>query len=165
MKTLQEVFLLEPELVNFLQKMDFFDRRYNGHSDGILVINDPKLADEYFHQESDFGDWSDIQNSDWGDFDEPPSPEFMSESLDFVAKNIVSSEKNFHGANLVLENLQDNIISDICSIFEFDCMELPLPPVWQLIKYVYLHSGWPCGWDGVYPAGRMVVFSNDVNLK
>ena len=26
---------------------------------------------------------------------------------------------------------------------------------------VYLAGGWPCGWEGEYPEGRLVVFSNE----
>ena len=26
---------------------------------------------------------------------------------------------------------------------------------------VYLAGGWPCGWEGEYPKGRLVVFSNE----
>ena len=114
--------------------------------------------------DADYGNWNSIQNSDWGEIEELTSPEFMSESLTFVAENILDESKSFHGAEVVLENLQDNIISDICGFLEFGNMEISIPPIWQSMKYVYLHNGWPCGWDGDYPRGRMVVFSNDRNL-
>ena len=34
------------------------------------------------------------------------------------------------------------------------------PPIWQNILQVYYEGGLPCGWSGLYPEGKMVVFSN-----
>ena len=165
MKNLSEVLLAEPDLVSFLNRKEYFGEKYNGLLDEYLVITDPIQADYYFHLDADYGNWNSIQNSDWGEIEELTSPEFMSESLTFVAENILDESKSFHGAEVVLENLQDNIISDICGFLEFGNMEISIPPIWQSMKYVYLHNGWPCGWDGDYPRGRMVVFSNDRNLS
>ena len=164
MKNLSEVLLAEPDLVSFLNRKEYFGEKYNGLLEEYLVITDPIQADYYFHLDADYGNWNSIQNSDWGEIEELTSPEFMSESLTFVAENILDESKSFHGAEVVLENLQDNIISDICGFLEFGNMEISIPPIWQSMKYVYLHNGWPCGWDGDYPRGRMVVFSNDRNL-
>ena len=164
MKNLSEVLLAEPDLVLFLNRKEYFGEKYNGLLEEYLVITDPIQADYYFHLDADYGNWNSIQNSDWGEIEELTSPEFMSESLTFVAENILDESKSFHGAEVVLENLQDNIISDICGFLEFGNMEISIPPIWQSMKYVYLHNGWPCGWDGDYPRGRMVVFSNDRNL-
>ena len=165
MKNLSEVLLAEPDLVSFLNRKDYFGEKYNGLLEEYLVITDPIQADYYFHLDADYGNWNSIQNSDWGEIEELTSPEFMSESLTFVAENILDESKSFHGAEVVLENLQDNIISDICGFLEFGNIEIHTPPIWQSMKYVYLHNGWPCGWDGDYPRGRMVVFSNDGNLS
>lgn len=164
-KNLQEILLAETELVSFLRKKDYFGKRYDGDHENYLVVTDPDQADYYFHLDADYGNWNSIQNSDWGEIEELTSPEFMSESLTFVAENILDESKSFHGAEIVLENLQDNIISDICGFLEFGNMEISTPPIWQSMKYVYLHNGWPCGWDGDYLRGRMVVFSNDRNLS
>jgi len=27
--------------------------------------------------------------------------------------------------------------------------------------YVFQHNGFPCGWKGDYPEGKMIVFSNE----
>ena len=35
------------------------------------------------------------------------------------------------------------------------------PELWKDIFTVYLHNGFPCGWEGEYPEGRLVVFSNE----
>ena len=165
MKNLSEVLLAEPDLVSFLNRKEYFGEKYNGLLDEYLVITDPIQADYYFHLNEDYGDWNFIKNSNWEDFDEPSSIEFMSASLSFVSKHILEKGKMFHNAEIVLDNLQDNIISDMCGFLEFGNIEIHTPPIWQSMKYVYLHNGWPCGWDGDYPRGRMVVFSNDRNLS
>ncbi|UIR55068.1 hypothetical protein LZQ00_12340 [Sphingobacterium sp. SRCM116780] len=165
MRNFKEVLRLEPDLVNFLQKEEYFEKPYHGLKDNFLIITDPKVADAYFNNITDAGDWEDIQNSgDW-DIDDVPSTEFDSENLKYVSDNFLSKNKKYHNANDAAENLQDNMISDFCRMFDFCCMEMDAPPIWKTIRYVYLHSGWPCGWDGDYPNGRMVIFSNEVNLK
>lgn len=33
-------------------------------------------------------------------------------------------------------------------------------PLWNEIMNIYLDGGFPCGWEGEYPQGQLVVFSN-----
>ena len=87
-KNLQEILLAETELVSFLRKKDYLGKRYDGDHENYLVVTDPDQADYYFHLDADYGNWNSIQNSDWGEIEELTSPEFMSESLTFVAENI-----------------------------------------------------------------------------
>ncbi|MFI8619135.1 hypothetical protein ACIGHN_26910 [Acidovorax sp. NPDC077693] len=148
----------------FLEKKEFFEKPYGGSKDDFLVVTDPKLADMYFNRVTDFGDWGDVQNYGYGDIDELPGDEFMRSRLKYVGDALISKEKDFHNANCAAVNLQDNMISDFCNLFDLCCMEMKPSPVWMAIKYAYLHSGWPCGWDGEFPTGRMVVFSNEINL-
>ena len=160
MKNFDEVLIAEPELVAFLRRTDFFDKPYFGDDRNFLIVKSPESADEFFHKVTDRGDWSDIQNSNCGQIDEFPSSEFVERNFDFVTDCLDAQVKNFHHATEAAENLTDNMASDFCRMFDFACMEMEFPPVWKLIKYAYLHSGWPCGWDGEYPEGRMVIYSS-----
>ena len=36
-----------------------------------------------------------------------------------------------------------------------------MPEIWKDILYVFQHNGFPCGWKGDYPEGKMIVFSNE----
>lgn len=165
MKSWQEVFDTEKELIHFLQKSEFFEKPYTANNSEVLVITDPEIADLYFNKITESGDWQDIQNSDYGEIDEFPSSEFMSQCLSYVSSELILPEKIFHNANAAATNLQDNMISDFCRMFDFCCMEMEFPPVWKKIKQAYLNSGWPCGWDGNFPDGKLVIFSNDINLN
>lgn len=33
------------------------------------------------------------------------------------------------------------------------------------VNDIYLSSGWPCGWMGTYPEGKLVVYSRDITHK
>ena len=33
-----------------------------------------------------------------------------------------------------------------------------MPEIWKDILYVFQHNGFPCGWKGDYPEGKMIVF-------
>jgi hypothetical protein len=36
----------------------------------------------------------------------------------------------------------------------------PCPcPLFDLIEQAYMDGGWPCGWKGKYPEGKLAVFS------
>ena len=31
-------------------------------------------------------------------------------------------------------------------------------PIWNMIEDAYFKGFWPCGWEGKYPEGKLVVF-------
>lgn len=161
MKTWQEVMTQEKELMEFLQRKEFFNKPYNGNRKNQLVVFNPAKAEYFFNKITDHGDWQDIQNRDYGDIEELPSDNFMSQCLEYVSKELTSKDKEFHNADNLINNLRDNMISDFCRMFDFSCMEIEYPPVWKIIKDTYLSYGWPCGWEGEYPDGKMVIFSNE----
>lgn len=74
------------------------------------------------------------------------------------------ADKDFNGADRKMTR------SGVCILVELMHRDIRMllncyandyfPPIWRDILEVYLHDGFPCGWKGKYPSGRLVVFSN-----
>jgi len=59
------------------------------------------------------------------------------------------------------EGLKDSLFSDIDADL-FNCYlnnkYKKNHPFWNMIEDAYFKGGWPCGWEGKYPEGKLVVF-------
>jgi len=58
-------------------------------------------------------------------------------------------------------SLKDSLFSDIDADL-FNCYlnnkYKKNHPFWNMIEDAYFKGGWPCGWEGKYPEGKLVVF-------
>jgi hypothetical protein len=52
----------------------------------------------------------------------------------------------------------DDIIADLRILAEARLLRVTLP-LFEEIFAAYRAGGWPCGWEGAYPVGRLVVFT------
>ena len=59
------------------------------------------------------------------------------------------------------EGLKDSLFSDIDADL-FNCYlnnkYKKNYPIWNMIEDAYFNGFWPCGWEGNYPDGKLVVF-------
>ena len=59
------------------------------------------------------------------------------------------------------EGLKDSLFSDI-DVDLFNCYlnnkYKKNHPIWNMIEDAYFKGFWPCGWEGKYPEGKLVVF-------
>ena len=69
-------------------------------------------------------------------------------------------EKKLNSLNLE-EGLKDSLFSDVDADL-FNCYlnnkYKKNHPFWNMIEDAYFKGFWPCGWEGKYPEGKLVVF-------
>ena len=160
-----ELLLNAVPLVSFLGRDSYFGSAYSGATAGRLVLRDANAARHFASDDSfdSFDEWQTVtdapdvfpQNFEWKRW------------IDYnLTKNNHFSlgSKNFSGADTKwLENggclLLELMHRDMRILLNCYANEI-FPPVWESILDVYLHDGFPCGWNGRYPSGELVVFSN-----
>lgn len=165
MKKWDDILVDAKPLVDFLNRKSFFDTPYNGVSTGRKVITDPKVCRDFATNQTgeNFEDWQSLLTEAMNKDFEYPS---------FLASRITKKlgeglfGKDFSGADLKFTDvpgtglLINNMEGDIYRLFYCYANE-KLPPLWAQVLDVYLHNGYPCGWEGTYPEGELVVFSNE----
>jgi hypothetical protein len=152
-------------LIALLYQDDFYERAYFGESINRLITTDECVAIQYAIDDSfeKFSDWQTVTDS----------PAVFPNSFEWkrwIDHNLSKCSyfdletKNFHGADLKLTN------GSSCLLIELMHRDIRVllncyannffPEIWLQILSVYLSSGFPCGWSGVQPEGKLVVFSN-----
>lgn len=152
-------------LIDFLSRDEFFQSEYSGIKHGRLVITDAVAAMAFTLDDSGdtFDDWETVTDSDGVFPDEFEWKRWITHNLD---KNnyFDFSKKNFNRADLKFSRsgvcvIQELMHRDIKILLNCYANEF-FPEIWKHILEVYLSGGFPCGWNGRYPAGELVVFSN-----
>jgi hypothetical protein len=153
-------------LVDFLSREKFFDTPYNGTTTGRKIITDPALCYDFAQNQSEdnFEDWQSLLERELSGF-EVEYPGHISKK---ITKKLGEGlyQKDFSGADLKLSPvpgislLFNNMEGDMERLF-YCYLNGRLPPLWEQILDVYVHNGYPCGWNGRYPEGELVVFSNE----
>jgi hypothetical protein len=57
-----------------------------------------------------------------------------------------------------LQTIVDDVLADLQSVAINRLLGGDVAPLLEEIFTAYRAGGWPCGWDGEYPLGRLVVF-------
>lgn len=152
-------------LVDFLGRGSYYQSNYRGQSSGELILTDVVAARKFATDDSFdlFDEWQTVSDSPSifpADFE-------WSRFIDYnLKKNAYFNleAKNFSGADVKWET------SGACLLIELMHRDMRIllncyanqhfPAIWQRILNVYLEDGFPCGWNGRYPVGELVVFSN-----
>lgn len=161
-------------ILKFLEDGNFFKYPLNESKLDFdyIKINDLILADNIFnfrvesYGQSKLQEWDVVRSDEIVDMDEL----YMGENNDidglttkifnFVGKKM--NERVIHDSNLneAIPYLIDSIYDDFTKIIFNDYTKLNNIFFDKILK-VYLAGGWPCGWEGEYPEGRLIVFSNE----
>ena len=156
------------EFIQFLQGDNFFSHPYTSDKD-YFVITDISLAMSFATDNSleKFTDWETVVDSqfpedfDWELNSRIDSKLEVNNYYDLFTKNLnglLEKLTTFDGIGIAHEL----IMHDIGYIFNCYANGY-FPSIWQEILQVYYASGLPCGWNGFYPDGKMVVFSQQPN--
>jgi hypothetical protein len=153
-------------LLAYLESDSFYRAKYSGTNSGRLIVTDPCIAMDYAIDDSGdkFDDWESLTDSS------EIFPEHF-EWKSWITHNLNKnnyfnlSKKNFNGADVKLTD------SGVCLINEMMHRDIKIllncyandffPKIWSEILEVYLNDGFPCGWNGRYPSGELLVFSNN----
>lgn len=141
-------------LLSYLDRPIFFDQPYFGNIVRAIVVYDESLAADYSTNDTsdDFEDWQTLLESitpAWPDMPRSVEREIL-EILDMMQGKSYSGIGRFP--------LINNMIGDISRLLH--CYAFGnVHQLWHTIEQAYLHSGIPCGWEGNYPAGKLIIFS------
>ncbi|WP_338767666.1 hypothetical protein [Massilia sp. METH4] len=161
----KDVIVSAAPLIAFLERQSYFDRPFDGDPSNKLVLKDGGLALRYAVDDSfeEFDNWETVSDSSTLF---PNSFEWNSWIDHNLMKNrcFGLTEKNFHGADVKLSGnvscvLHELMWRDMNVLLNCYSNEY-FPRLWQEMLKVYLSNGFPCGWHGRYPEGKLVVFSN-----
>jgi hypothetical protein len=169
MKSWDETMIAASPLIAFLQKRSLFDAPYDGNTDGIMVVTD---ASDAFHFATDgsfdkFDEWETVSDSEcefpisfeWGNRTDSILRKKYN-YFDLISKDFNGADNKWiNAANGISCQLIELMLRDIRILFDCYANDY-FPPLWKTILDVYLHNGFPCGWSGRYPEGKLVVFSN-----
>lgn len=152
-------------LINYLGRASYFQDKYSGKTNDRLILTGAALAIKYALDDSGdvFDGWeavSDSPNVFPGNFEWMRWVDYNLKKNNYF--NLAA--KDFNGADTKWTQ------AGACLLLEFMCRDIRIllncyangvfPKIWQDILEVYLEDGFPCGWDGRYPDGRLVAFSN-----
>lgn len=165
MKTWDQVLDDANEFIIFLEKGDFFNSSFKCNND-YKIITDADVGIDYTTNDSfdDFDEWETVtdtpdvfpKNFIWNDrikYKLSKNNYFGFENKKFNG----AKEKWIYGEACILIELMRRDIGIILQCYANDFF----PKIWSNILEVYLDGGFPCGWDGHWPDGRLVVFSNE----
>ncbi|WP_343569356.1 hypothetical protein [Acinetobacter sp.] len=165
MKTWDQVTKEASDFISFLEQGNFFNKPFQMSGD-YKIITDAKVGINYATNDDfdSFDEWETVSNS-YEVF--PESFEWSQRISAKLKKNNFFGfhEKDFNGAVEKWEYdesclLIELMYRDIEIIFQCYANDY-FPKIWKDILEVYLNDGFPCGWDGHLPEGRLVVFSNE----
>ncbi|WP_426171402.1 hypothetical protein [Pseudoduganella sp. R-34] len=149
-----EVRLAAGQLLDFLSRPTFFDQPYTGDLKTHRVIFDISEAVARSTDDSGerFEDWQDLLESVTPAWPEMPREieRRTIELLDQMTSKLYPSALN--------ETLINNMQGDVARLLHCHAYG-DVHQLWKAVQQAYLDGGMPCGWEGRYPEGRMVVFS------
>lgn len=83
-------------------------------------------------------------------------------SMERPIREIIQSSENYPG-DFVLQYIDifEEIIGDLHMCALNRLVNGKVDNFYERIFEVYKLGGWPCGWEGEYPEGRVIVYSPD----
>ncbi|MBC6972251.1 cytoplasmic protein [Bacillus sp. Xin] len=156
---------LVEEVIEYIQKRNLFDRKdiklYSLLND-IEIIHDFDRAQELaWSQDLDVIQvvWDDIKSDESAKILEGtynPDMEVQKDMLYEVFSNNQNYSQDFISINHI------NIIEEVERDLEMCALNRLLNGktnnFYELIFEIYKFGGWPCGWKGEYPQGKMIVY-------
>lgn len=154
---------LVEEVIEFVESGEFFRKPYKGSLENIIVENSFEKAKEFA--------WSqDLPNCPltWPDIREQEMSEVMSvryslsnfDEEDAALGELVDQFGDVLSKRLKgdYEELLDEIMGDMYNAAYCRAVNGVSDNLLEKIFMIYKNGGWPCGWEGDYPDGKLIVY-------
>lgn len=153
-KNWSEVLIEAKPLFDFLDRQVLLDKPYVADRAAQRVIFDLSQAEKFATDDSgvNFVDWQSLLEAftpAW-----PEMPRKIEKEILLVLDRITQNEYPHVRSEVLINNMQGDI-SRLLHCYAYG----EVPQLWKEVQQVYLNGAIPCGWEGPYPEGRMVVFS------
>jgi hypothetical protein len=174
----EELQNLAPFTMQFIERAQYF-----GHTDldqtRFLILRDASAADFYswkqdssdidFDPTTKFKHWVGSNFECWRDVRDEETKHFVgrapvpAQRFSRLASEQLWSDAKFP-ANMLekIGTLRDEMSADLEACFKNEAYGFP-SKFYKTLLDAYLSGGWPCGWLGKYPEGKMIVL--DPNPK
>lgn len=166
---------INPTMVDFIKDGNYFSEALDEKKIrfSFVRITDPKVANNicsnYLSEEDQlrYSDWNILLIDEVQTLKDKYENETGKDELDFFndiyqyLDKVLSykvSEKNNISEEITY--LKDAIFGDF-SFFIFQNLNNYESYLLDQMFQAYLAGGWPCGWEGIYPEGKIVIFSNE----
>lgn len=130
------------------------------------VITDYNKAEElaYYTEVGEPGYlWTDIFSLEISNITCEKYPEGVEEPKDLTGEMYSELEKNLD--KKYLENSIDDIYSNLCEILEFRMKQGKNHAFLASLFVIYKQGCWPCGWEGNYSDGKIIVYQPPIESK
>lgn len=176
MITLEKLLETGVRVKNLLNRGALLDSKFADSTtdDGILVTNDPEIADQYSWRQdveemgfdptvrykrwlgNDFEFWPTLRELENARILEgqPRIQERVSKYLSDIVWNEIKIPLDIEAK---LSTLRDELYVDLENALLNEYLGSP-SALFEKILSTYENGGWPCGWLGKYPAGKLIVF-------
>lgn len=162
---------INPEIIAFLNKNDFFDSSLDESKldFSFKKITSAIKADEIYNfmlddsEAEKIQEWDIVRSSQIINMEERYSGdpyELIMEIFKYVSRKLKNSNIKDKALDERIPYLIDSINDDFCKIIFNEYCSINNQFFNNLLQ-VYLAGGWPCGWEGQYPKGKLVIFSNE----
>lgn len=154
---------LVEEVIEFVESGEFFCKPYKGSLENIIVENDFEKAKEFAWTQNLPNcplAWADIREQEMSevmgvryslsDFDEADAAlgELVDQFGDVLSKRIKGD----------YEELLDEIMGDMYNAAYCRAVKGVSDNLLEQLFMIYKNGGWPCGWEGDYPDGKLIVY-------
>ena len=166
---------LSENIIKFLEKETYFDEPFKGSGIDFPIqkIISPIKADEILNYMLDddevliYQEWEIVRAKKIIEMQEKYQKIYNRDSFyidneifKYVTRKIGGKVIQDKELDMQIPTLIDCLIDDFLYIVFNDYSNMEHQFFNNLLQ-VYLVGGWPCGWEGEYPKGRLVVFSNE----
>ena len=153
---------LVEEVVNFIGNLHFFYNEKLLNRD-VVMVNEYERAQELaWSQDLDEVEnvWEDIKSSEGGEIIGQLYERDLN-SMERPIREIIQSTENYPG-DFVAQYIDvfEEIIGDLHMCALNRLVNGKVDNFYERIFDIYKLGGWPCGWEGEYPEGRMIVYSS-----
>ncbi len=162
MKSWEQLQLDAAEFIAFLEQGNFFSQPFTTTKNYRITTDAEEariIAGRYFSQREDVFDSKAgfPENFEW-DMGSIEHKLQKNHYFEYASKNFNGADRKLtvHGVSILLETMD----IDIGYIFQCYFNDY-FPELWKEILEIYMNNGFPCGWEGEYPQGRLVVYSNE----
>ncbi|CAG9614816.1 hypothetical protein BACCIP111899_04049 [Bacillus rhizoplanae] len=150
---------LVEEVINFISNLQLF------HKEKLLnrdIVNEYERAQELACSQ----DLDEVENV-WDDIKSSESGEIIGKlyenglnSMERPIREVIQSSENYPGdfASQYIDVFEE-IVGDLHMCALNRLVNGKTDNFYERIFEIYKLGGWPCGWEGKYPQGRMIVYS------
>ncbi|MCY8913690.1 cytoplasmic protein [Bacillus atrophaeus] len=153
---------LVEEVIDFIKHGELFNNNNQSLSDIIFIEDFERAQQLAWSQDADEVDvvWQDIKSNESGHLLGKILSDVNLKTMDDELSNIFNSDDNYSEDFIPMDfwDIAEEVESDLYKCAINRLVNGKKDNLFEKMFQVYKSGGWPCGWDGTYPKGKLVAF-------